>query len=397
MKKSITKSIICGAIALMGFSAGAVAQCPNFPYYPSTQVSGWLGSDYYEVINLDAATLTDATKYPRTGAVDGKDDNVDYGLNTLRAPTGDGNITVPLYNPVGDSDYEPSGYTYDIKFVRCVFAPDHYTSALTKDDWGELPSGKDNSCTINDNTCLIGNVYEKQGFIELSRQAAPAGEPLSSKCGYIQLDNLYGVERVQWSYSSTAWKRGVICEIRIGGEDMEWTPQRIIPSATENYATFSEQGYEFDEVINATKDGDENTPISIRFRPFDCDTLTWAHEYELDPKNRSAEYYYARPSALQPVRIHQIKVFSIFTGSEIAQKIQSTGVNNLPDEKFVIKKEGSEIQASQECRIDLYTIAGTLIRSVNGAKMGVPDLDKGIYIVKATLSDGTVKNTKISL
>lgn len=397
MKNIITKSIICGAISIMGFSAGAVAQCPNFTYYPIAQTSGWASSDYYEVINLDAATLTDATKYPRTGAIDGKDDNVDFGPNTLRAPTGDGNITVPLYDPKGDTDYEPSGYTYDIKFVRCVFAPDHYTSALTKDDLGELPSGKDNACTINDNTCLIGNVYEKQGFIELSRQAASAGEPISSKCGYIQLDNLYGVDRVQWSYSSTSWKRGVICEIRYGGEDMEWMPQRIIPSDTQNYATFSEQGYEFEEIIRATGNGDEEIPISLRFRPFDCDTLTWAHEYNLDPKDRSAEYYYARPSALQPVRIHQIKVFSIFTGSEIAQKIQSTGMNNVNDERFFVRKEGSEIQASEECLMELYTIAGTQIRSSKGIKMGISDLDKGIYIVKAICSDGTVKNTKISL
>lgn len=178
---------------------------------------------------------------------------------------------------------------------------------------------------------------------------------------------------------------------------MEWMPQRIIPSDTQNYATFSEQGYEFEEIIRATGNGDEEIPISLRFRPFDCDTLTWAHEYNLDPKDRSAEYYYARPSALQPVRIHQIKVFSIFTGSEIAQKIQSTGMNNVNDERFFVRKEGSEIQASEECLMELYTIAGTQIRSSKGIKMGISDLDKGIYIVKAICSDGTVKNTKISL
>ena len=251
MENIITKSMVCSAIAIIGFSAITKAQCPNFTYYPINQAIGWNSSEYYKVIDLDAATLTDAAKYPRTGAIDGQDDNVDYEQNILKSPTGDGNITVPLYNPAEEKgQYVPSGYNYDIKFVRCVFAPDHYTSALTKDDNGMLPSGNTNACTINDNTCLVGNVYGKQGFIELSRQAASAGEPANSKCGYIQLDNLYGVERIQWSYSSTSWKRGVICEIRLGGEGAEWLPQRIIPSETNAYATFSEQGYEFEELIN---------------------------------------------------------------------------------------------------------------------------------------------------
>ncbi|WP_455585589.1 T9SS type A sorting domain-containing protein [Bacteroides sp.] len=398
MKNFITKTMICGAIAIMGFSATVDAQCTNFTYYPEKQTIGWNSSEWYKIIDLDAATLTDATKYPRTGAIDGMDDNVIFGDNTLRAPTGDGNITVPLYDPTGNvGEYTPSGHNYDIKFVRCVFAPDHYTSALAKDDNGMLPSGESNACTINNNTCLVGNVYGKQGFIELSRQAAAAGEPLSSKCGYIQLDNLYGVDRVQWSYSSTSWKRGVICEIRYGGEGAEWYPRRIIPSDTQYYATFSEQGYEFEEEIGAVEGEDVEIPISLRFRIFDCDTLTWAHEYELDPKDRSAEYYYARPSALQPVRIHQIKVFSAFTGSEIAQKIQATGIKGVSDEHFIIKKEGTDICASEECLMELYTIAGKQIRRTKGTKMGVSDLDKGIYILKATGSDGTVKNSKFSL
>ena len=399
MENIITKSMVCSAIAIIGFSAITKAQCPNFTYYPINQAIGWNSSEYYKVIDLDAATLTDAAKYPRTGAIDGQDDNVDYEQNILKSPTGDGNITVPLYNPAEEQgQYVPSGYNYDIKFVRCVFAPDHYTSALTKDDNGMLPSGNTNACTINDNTCLVGNVYGKQGFIELSRQAASAGEPANSKCGYIQLDNLYGVERIQWSYSSTSWKRGVICEIRLGGEGAEWLPQRIIPSETNAYATFSEQGYEFEELINAVDGEDAETPVSVRFRVFDCDTLTWASEYNLDPKDRSPEYYYARPGVLQPVRIHQIKVYSAFTGAEMAQKIQeATGVHGTTDECFYVRKEGLELCASEECSMELYTVEGKQIRRVQGKKMGVSDLDKGIYILKAINSDGIVKNTKLSL
>ncbi len=398
MKNVVTKLMICAAVALIGFASVANAQCPNYTYYPKSQKSGWNSSEWYKVIDLDAATLTDATKYPRTGALDGLDDNVDFSTNTLLAPTGDGTITVPLYDTDASGNSYPSGQNYDIKFVRCVFAPEHYTSAYTKiEDYGTLPAGKDDPCTINDNSCLVGNVYGKQGFIELSRQAAGEGEPLSAKCGYLQLDNLYGVERIQWSYSSTSWKRGVICEVRMGGEDAEWTKMRVIPSDTYRYATFAEQGYEFEESIGLTGEDDQNIPLSIRFRIFDCDTLTWAHEYNLDPSQRSEEYYYARPSALQVVRIHQIKVFSALQGSEMALKNPLSIGENKFDNSFVIRKVGSDICASKECVMEIYTIDGKQVKRGKGAQMDISDVSKGIYVVKATRPDGEVKNIKISI
>ena len=67
------------------------------------------------------------------------------------------------------------------------------------------------------------------------------------------------------------------------------------------------------------------------------------------------------------------------------------------DECFYVRKEGLELCASEECSMELYTVEGKQIRRVQGKKMGVSDLDKGIYILKAINSDGIVKNTKFSL
>lgn len=92
-------------------------------------------------------------------------------------------------------------------------------------------------------------------------------------------------------------------------------PQRIIPSETNAYATFSEQGYEFEELINAVDGEDAETPVSVRFRVFDCDTLTWASEYNLDPKDRSPEYYYANVMVFFNGAYSQIKVYLAFTGA----------------------------------------------------------------------------------
>lgn len=400
--KVITKSLIIGAVAVMASGGNLFAQCDGYTYYPQNMQMGWNSGVFYEVIDLDAATLTDETKYPRTGAEDGKSDNLNYSTNVEAAEPGSGAITLPLRNYDPDNKtYVPSGSNYDVKFVRCTFAPDHYGSAYTKiEDYGELPAGKDNACTINDNTCLIGKVYDKQGFIELARKAAPAGEPLSSLCGYIQLDNLYGIEKIQWSYSSTSWKRGVICEVRYGGEGEEWIPQRILPSDVNNYAIFSEQGYEFEESIDMTDEDTWDIPLSIRFRPFDCDTITFASEKDLDPSERSNEYYYKTSTPLQVVRIHQIKVWSMFSGSELAAKIAAsgTGISDLRGTNdFAIRREGKLICASEECMIEVYTIDGKLIKHYNGTKMDISDLSKGAYVIKAMTSNGKVGNLKVAL
>lgn len=398
--KVITRSLILGAVAVMANLGSLSAQCDGYDYYPENMQIGWNSGVFYEVIDLNAATLTDA-KYPRTGAEDGKKDNLNYSTNVEAAPPGDGVITLPLRNyNSGDKTYVPSGYNYDVKFVRCVFAPDHYGSAYTKfEEYGELPAGSGNACTANDNTCLIGNVYDKQGFIELARKAAPAGEPLSSLCGYVQLDNLYGVEKIQWSYSSTSWKRGVICEVRYGGEGEEWFPQRIIPSDVNNYGIFSEQGYEFEEALDLTDEDSWDIPLSIRFRPFDCDTITFANEKDLDPSERSKDYYYKSSTALQVVRIHQIKVWSMYSGSELATKIaNSTGIADLTGANgFAIRKEGREICASEECVMEIYTTDGKLVKQYSGKKMDIADLGKGLYVVKAISLNGNVKNMKIVL
>lgn len=397
--KSITKSLLIGAAAVFALSQNISAQCSGYTYFPENQQIGWESSNYYPIITLDASTLTDATKYPRTGAADGKADNLNFGDQTLKAPTGDGFIELPLMD-YKDGAYVESGYNYNVKFVRCVFAPTHYGSAYTKiEEWQEEASGKNDACTRNDNTALIGNVYSKKGFIEISRQSylngAPEGVAANSLCGYIQLDDLHGVEKIQWSYSSTSWKRGVICEVRYGGEGEEWLPSRVIPSDVNSYATFAEQGYEFEETIGAEDSGSWEVPVSVRFRIFDCDTITFAKEYENGETNVPG-YYYKPTSAFQAVRIHEIKVFSALKGSEMYQYMTPTGINDMVTDELVISKLGSTISLTSECDVEIYTVDGKLYKQARGKNISTWGMPKGLYIIKATsLENGAVKNVKM--
>ena len=383
------------------FSIDASAQCASYTYYPIGQAIGWESSNNYLILDLDAEKLTDPS-FPRTGADDGKSDNLNYTGgpdNTTKAPVGSGNITLPLMDFVAGTGYVESGHHYNVGYVNCVFAPDHYCSAYTKvEDWGEEPSGKNDACTKNDNSSLIGNVYAKKGFIELSRQVAPTDQPINALCGYIQLDNLHGVEKIQWSYSSTSWKRGVICEVRYGGEGEEWLPSRIMPSDVNNYSIFSEQGYEFEELIGADDPEVYEVPVSVRFRIFDCDTLTFAHEYEMDASERSPEYYYKQTSSLQVARIHQIKVFSALKGSEMAAYLDATGIENQVINSFEVNKFGNVVTTTTECEIELYNLDGQLLKKERGTSLDTWGLPRNVYIVKArSLNNGDTQNVKMPL
>ncbi len=396
--RSFTKLLLFSLTVI--FANSVYAQCdPSvFTYYGHTNAS-WEPSEYYQIIDMDAATLTDPTLYPRTGAEDGTFDNSNYGQGTVKAPVGSGEIVTPLYDyDEGSDSYIPSGKTYSIKYWNCVFAPDHYGSAYTKlNEYGTEPSGKDNGCTKNDNTVLVGNVFNKKGFIELSRQSSTEAE--GSKHGGIQLDGLRGIEKIQWSYSSTSWKRGVMCEVKWG--DGDWQIRRSIPSgvggggasAVDGYATFSEQGYEFEEVFNLGEDFDRE--FSIRFRIWDGDTITWKDAY--DNGEKPAGYFYTKVDPYgepQVVRIHQIKVFSGMQGSDFANY---TNISNNQADNFSISKIGNAISLSEEGNVEIYTIDGKLVKTVTGKEINISDLNKGIYVVKAKSLSGIVKNTKIAL
>lgn len=395
--KSFTKLLIC--IVVGAFAENAMAQCTEGYTYYGHGGLGWQPNNWFKVIDLDAATLTDA-KYPKTGAVDGKSDNLDYGTNTTKAPVGSGTIETPLLDFVG-GEFVPSGYTYSIKYHNCVFAPEHNGSAYTKvEDYGETPSGAINSCTINNNTSYITNTYSKKGFIELSRQGSTEEE--GSKHGYIQMDGLRAIDKIQWSYSSTSWKRGVMVEVK-WGPDEEWEILRSLPSdvgsaqATggSGYAMFAEQGYEFEESFDMPEDVENE--YSIRWRIWDGDETTWKEEYEMG-ETSTPGYFYKTVNPYgtwQVVRIHQIRVFAGVDGSTFANFTSNISDNTA--DGFDIFQRGNEICSTIESAIEIYTIDGTLIKQAEGKNVNVAELGKGIYLVKAKAQNGTVKTSKIAL
>lgn len=391
MKSIFTKlGVLAGATLL---SLGAWAQCADYTYYIPKDNIKWTASDFFKIIEFKASDMTDAT-LPNTGASDGSYDNIDWsGGQAIRNPYGSGTIQTPLYTfDLATSSFVPSAFTWPITYQNCVFAPNHYTSAYTKMDGGTTPSGKNNACTLNDNTVYVSKVYDMKGFVEMNRFGVKAQGSDTIGLGFMQIDGLHNIERIQWGFSSTAWKRGIKCDIRYEGED--WKPLRWVPSdiGSGAWTPFSEEGYEFEEFL----DPENATNLSVRWRPWDGDTLTFQPRtwYEDRGDTIPADYFYKAIDSTgiwQVPRIHMIRIFAGIDGTEF-----KTGNNQLSmSDQFKILKINNEIVLSKEGKVEVFSLTGNLVIRGQGRRFNISTLQHGPYIVRASADDGSTKNIKM--
>jgi len=380
--KNFTKLI--GATVFAALSMNSVAQttCGTSTYYTSN--AGWSTSEWYKIIDIDAATLTDEA-LPKSSAANG-------AVNAAESDFKSGTFTSPVLTTEDFVNYTPTSVLWPVNYKLAAFAPTMKTSAWTKENvTGATPSGggATAACTLNNNTVVVSAIYGKPGFVELSRLAPSAAEPTVSRHGYIQIDNLPAVERIQWSYSSTSWKRGVKMDIKY--DNGEWQPQRWEPSdlssATVLITTFSEQGYQFEEVIG--KQEDPNSKISIRFRIWDGDSI------HINPLKTDGSTYTLvnKPlSQYQTVRIHQIKVFSGVVPTEAPSAVPS-----VKNDIFKIYLKDKKINLALEANVELYSFDGKRVYKGYTKEVDVSGLNQGVYIVRATGKSGNVQNKKIVL
>jgi len=114
--------------------------------------------------------------------------------------------------------------------------------------------------------------------------------------GWMEIDHIPYVERIQWSWSSTSWGRGIKCDIKIGSED--WKPLVWMGSERQKqgWTVFSDQGYFMENVINASD-------VSLRWR-------VWDGEIQGAPVQSDVFNQYADPMAQrQAPRVHKLQIF----------------------------------------------------------------------------------------
>lgn len=228
---------------------------------------------------------------------------------------------------------------YPVLFHNCSFATNASpsgtpgaTAAFSRQYYiGEKPAG--NSASTYNNWTVAGHThylednirydatgrpeYGEAGFVQMCRDAARDGV---SQHGWMEIDHIPYVERVQWSWSSTSWGRGIKCDVKIG--DGPWKPLVWMGSERQKqgWTVFSDQGYFMENVIDAHD-------VSLRWRVWDgedFDNPVQTDETGACPFTQSID-----PNAQrQAPRVHKIKIY----GDEItAAQAEYARANPLAD------------------------------------------------------------------
>lgn len=336
-------------------------------YYTSN--AGWTDSEFYKIIDIDAANLNAANLQTHDG-VDGRNTSTKFSSGVFTTP-------VYKYNDL-TSAFEPTTKAWPVVFYMACQAPTFYTSARTKVDNAVNVSGNgaaDAPCYHNNNSVKTSPVWDKLGFIELSRQAADAAAPAVSRHGYIQINDLPKVERVQWSYSSTGWKRGIKLDIKYN--DGPWEPLNWIASdIAGSIGGFSEQGYGFEEIIG--KQAEEGSKISLRWRIWDGDSI------HVNPVNAAGSTYTTvnTPYASKQVaRVHQIRIFSSVDAPDAPEAPNAT--KSVVADAIKINLVNKNIELSEIAKVEIYSYDGRRLFAGNTNRIDVSEFGKGMYVIKA--------------
>jgi hypothetical protein len=356
-----TKFLALAAFVAMAF--GAKAQTCTY----LTPNSSWTASEYFQIINIDAERLTaTATGLAAHTAVDGE------GTSTAFTS---GSFTTPIMTTEDGETYTPTAVNWPVNYYMASLAPNFFNSAYTKVVLnGKNPSGGvTDPCFFNNNSIIISPIWEKKGFIELSRQGADAvNAPEVSRHGYIVIENLPQVERVQWSFSSTGWKRGVKLDIKHGNGD--WQPLRWEASDVANTITsMSEQGYAFEEMIG--KQDDAESKISLRWRIWDGDSI------HVNPtKTDGSVYGPINPLGQRQVaRIHQIRIFSNVVPAEAPNSVSKTNANKLS-----YQRNGNTLSFDAETELEIISLEGKSVYRKVDTIFDLSALRKGNIHYKST-------------
>ena len=243
-------------------------------------------------------------------------------------------------------------------------------------------------------------VYGEAGFVQMCRDAfkdrdPETGAPISQH-GWMEIDHIPYVERIQWAWSSTSWGRGIKCDIKIG--DGDWQPLVWMGSDMHKfgYTSFSDQGYFMENVIDAHD-------VSIRWRIWDGENMKdpVQTDEEGQPVFGKSESPYTQQ---QTTRVHKIQIF----GSEItAEQAQYAKDNPVSDVGELSDIEGGgdtsdDNAPDANAPIELYTVAqdGTgdytkiqdAINAVSDGSRGIIYIRPGVYEENLYLGTKTNKN-----
>lgn len=240
--------------------------------------------------------------------------------------------------------------------------------------------------------------YGEAGFVQMCRDASQ--DNVTSMHGWVEIDHLPYVEKVQWSWSSTSWGRGIKCDYKVGNG--EWKPLVWMGSNRHKngYTSYSDQGYLMENIIDAED-------VSLRWRVWDGDDAT-----TLVQTNEDGTSFFntaINPLAQQQApRVHKIKIY----GNPVTEE-QATFAreNPLADVGKIteFEKPGEEVSEAPDAHATLvffsvakdgtadYTTVQAAIDAVPDGKRGIIFIKNGVYEENIYAGTKSEKNKFISL
>ncbi len=232
--------------------------------------------------------------------------------------------------------------------------------------------------------------YGEAGFVQMCRDAATTDEAGNkvSMHGWVEIDHIPYVDRVQWSWSSTSWGRGIKCDYKVG--DGEWKPLVWMGSEKHKigWTAFSDQGYFMENEINASD-------VSLRWR-------VWDGEDTKNPVQVGEDGKCPFTTALNPYgqmqapRLHKIQVF----GNEItAEQAQYATDNPVGDVGTItdIDSGGGKTDETATPDANAPVVTSTVAQDGTGdftkiqdAINAVPDGARGIIYIRPGVYDENI-------
>lgn len=398
----ISKNLFIGFCCLLGTSVPVSMVAQKVSYDPSSVVAEWSSDAQKELIvdvNFSDATMPD-TWTGETGRDCPSYSDGGYVNTVLEIPvTGADSWPMLFHNCMFANKESYNGFAgATAAFCRQYYLGEGVTgSGSYPNNW----SVTGHKVYLEDNITYGSNGkpnYGEAGFVQMCRDASLDGK--TSMHGWVEIDHLPYVEKVQWSWSSTSWGRGIKCDYKIG--DGAWKPLVWMGSNRHKngYTSYSDQGYLMEHTINAED-------VSLRWRVWDGDDATTLVQTNAD--GTSFFNVAINPLAQQQApRVHKIKIY----GNPVtAEQAAFARANPLADvgEITEFEKPGEEVVEAPDAKAPwvFLTVAkdGTAdYTTVQAAIDAVPEGYRGIILIKngtyeENIYAGTksVKNKFISL
>ncbi|MCD8203214.1 MAG: pectinesterase family protein [Prevotella sp.] len=377
---------------------------------PESVVEQWSGDTtaYTKIININFSDTTWPNTWTGSTGVDCPSyDDGGYVNAVIEVPANGGtDITYPVlfHNCIFATKESYNGYAgATAAFCRQYYEGTDCTgnSDDTYNNW-TVPG---HTYYLEDNIQYDSNgvpIYGEAGFVQMCRDGY-IRDSLRNKIsmhGWMEIDHIPYVDRVQWSWSSTSWGRGIKCDYKIGDNDWEPLVWMCSEQHKKGYTVFSDQGYFMENVIDASD-------VSIRWRVWDGDNGQTLVQVDSLGKTVSGTAVDPYSENFQAPRVHKVRIFGNEITAEQAEYARNNPVSDVGELSDLDNITGDESEDETEdtapdadAPIVLETVAqdgSGDYATIQSAINAVPNGSRGIiYIRPGTYDENIYCGTKDS-